>query len=91
MKIIKEYFQAQLKTIKIDKFNTMSNNSSKFKVSELIEKLKEFNPDAYVIGVYDYVGHDLLSVGFGGGDGCTKANCDEITLHFTDDNSEQPS
>lgn len=71
----------------------MINNylNSKFKVSELIEKLKEFNPDAYVIGVYDCVGHGLLSVGFGGGDGCTKSNCDDVSLHFSDDDTEQSS
>lgn len=71
----------------------MINNcfNSKFKVSELIEKLKDFNPDAYVIGVYNCVGHGLLSVGFGGGDGCTKSNCDDVSLHFSDDDTEQSS
>ena len=71
----------------------MNNNffESKFKVSELIEKLKECNPDAYVIGVYNCVGHGLLSVGYGGSDGSTKSNCEEVTLHFTDDDTERSS
>lgn len=71
----------------------MINNcfNSKFKVSELIEKLKDVNPDAYVIGVYNCVGHGLLSVRFGGCDGCTESNCDDVSLYFVDDDSEHPS
>lgn len=62
------------------------------KVKELIEKLQEFNQDAEVLGIYDYVGYPLYcGVSFGGGDGCTKENCDEVHLHFTNDRGEVES
>ena len=58
------------------------------KVSELIEKLKKYNQDAEVIGVFDYKGYPILSIGFGGGDGCTKENCSEVIFSFTNDEGE---
>lgn len=58
------------------------------KVSELIEQLKTCNQDAEVIGVFDYKGYPITSVGCGGGDGCTKENCDDVSLHFTNDEGE---
>lgn len=63
--------------------------NSNFKVSELIEKLQQFNPDAYIVGVYNGVGFGLKNIGCGGGDGCTKNNCDEVTIKFSNDASEQ--
>ena len=60
----------------------------KIKVHELIEMLSAFNPEAEVDGVFNYHGYPLISVGFGGGDGCTKDNCDEVSLHFTNDKGE---
>ena len=60
----------------------------KIKVHELIEMLSAFNPEAEVDGVFNYYGYPLISVGFGGGDGCTKDNCDEVSLHFTNDKGE---
>lgn len=62
---------------------------SNFKVSELIEKLQQFNPDAYIVGVYNSIGFGLKNIGYGGGDGCTKSDCAEVTLNFSNDVSEQ--
>ena len=61
------------------------------KVSELIERLKTYNQDAEVIGVFDYTGYPLKSIGFGSSDGCTKETCDDVSLHFTNDRSEVES
>ena len=63
--------------------------NSKFTVSELIEELKKYNPDAYVVGVYDDMGYGVESIGCGGGDGCTKENCDDVTIHFGNNNSSE--
>lgn len=60
------------------------------KVSELIEKLKEYDQDAEVIGVFNYVGYRILSIGFGSSDGCTKEHCEDVSLHFTTDEGETP-
>ena len=62
--------------------NTKNFFNSKFTVSELIEELRNYNPDAYVVGVYDHVGHGMESLGYEGGDGCTKESCDDVSLHF---------
>jgi hypothetical protein len=59
------------------------------KVKELIEKLQEFNQDAEVLGIYDYVGYPLYWVSFGGGDGCTKENCDDVHLLLSEDNNTE--
>lgn len=58
------------------------------KVSELIEKLKTYNQDAEVIGVFDYKGYPIQSIGFGGGDGCTRETCGDVSLDFTNDEGE---
>ena len=58
------------------------------KVKELIEKLKDYNQDAEAVGVFNYTGYHLISLGASGGDGCTKKNCDEVTFHFTNDKGE---
>ena len=58
------------------------------KVKELIEKLQSYNQDAEVVGVYNYKGYPLISVGYGGGDGCTKSTCSEAILTFTNDEGE---
>ena len=58
------------------------------KVSELIEKLKTYNQDAEVIGVFDYKGYPIQSIGFGGSDGNTKETCGEVILSFTPDEGE---
>lgn len=58
------------------------------KVKELIEILYSYNPNADIEGIFDYTGYPLMSIGFGGCDGCTKDNCYEVLFHFTNDSSE---
>lgn len=58
------------------------------KIKDLVKKLGKYNQEADVLGVFDSVGYDLISISFGGGDGCTMDNCDNVGLHFTYDKSE---
>ena len=55
------------------------------KVYELIDKLKKYDPSAEVIFIdTESVGHGIKFDGFGGGDGCTCDNCDEVFLTMSD-------
>ena len=58
------------------------------KVKELIEILESYNQNADIEGVFNYTGYPLMLIGFTGGDGCTKDNCDGVLFHFTNDSSE---
>jgi hypothetical protein len=50
------------------------------KVSELIEKLKEFNPDAKV-RVVVYNREENFTFAWGYSEGCTKENCETLSLY----------
>lgn len=52
----------------------------KIKVKEIIEKLKEYNPEANV----DVVAHNKsydFTLAFGGCDGGTKENCEDVSFY----------
>lgn len=55
------------------------------KVREVLGVLKEYNPEAEV-KVIDggYVGHGITLYGYGSSEGCTKANCEDVSFIFTE-------
>ena len=58
------------------------------KVREVIEQLSTYNQDAELIGVFNYQGFPVKSIGCGGSDGCTKENCSDVSLWFQDSKEE---
>lgn len=53
------------------------------KVKELIKVLEEYNPEADVTIVSDYVELPYFFVTYAGGDGCSKNACNVV--HFSGD------
>ncbi len=53
---------------------------AKLKVAELIEKLKEYNPEAETDVIAMNYSQDF-SLSCGGSDGCTKENCDSVSFY----------
>ena len=57
------------------------------KVKELIKDLEEYNPEADVTIVSDYVELPYFFVSYaGGGDGCSKKSCNVV--HFSGESTE---
>ena len=56
-------------------------------VRELIKELLDYNPEATVqVIVYNYV--EEFDITYGSSDGCTKENCDNVSL-FVSGSKEQ--
>jgi len=55
------------------------------KVKELIEILKEFNQEAIVF-IGDNIDNEL-DISWGGGEGCTKEDCEDVGFNIKDKNN----
>ncbi len=60
----------------------------KLKVSQLIEKLGEYNPDADVDVIAMNRSQDF-SMSWGGGDGCPKETCDSVSFYVDELNQSE--
>ena len=49
-------------------------------VKDLINKLKQYNPEANVHVISNWTPYDLI-IEYGYSDGCTPESCEEVNLH----------